>query len=398
MAYTKKQKEYIKEQKAKRFNKKGSSLFFPILLLLVVGVVGTVLLYNYFYSSDYETVHSFANLIAEDEVDDNPQRYINGDDIRGMGFNNLDQTLTTQGFELLDIVCNQNSRPIFDGVYDELEESYNQAIKILDRFITNDMTDEEKILAIHDYLVYHVEYDYELYNNYLDGNSTSESSSFELTGVFLEKVAVCDGYSKAFMLMCGIEGINAVYVRGTSSRDGKVVMHAWNKVKLNDEWYNVDVTLDKYLFVVTDADTIPVLNHGMYLKSDTTYSLYGEYVEYSADDQLFIVPVTNDVDYDYYSNRQIDYLNNNSYTVKSSDELVSLFLAVKSAEKAVGAIEVKLDFYTSRTKANTESEYSVAIQNAYLAVTNSNFNYKIGDEAPPYAFYPDGVFVFLIYV
>lgn len=78
---------------------------------------------------------------------------------------------------------------------------------------------------------------------------------YYLEGIFLDKFykkdmhAVCDGKSKAFVLMCGIEGITAVRISGKASSDGKNFGgHAWNKVLLDlngtgdKEWYFVDTT------------------------------------------------------------------------------------------------------------------------------------------------------------
>ena len=52
--------------------------------------------------------------------------------------------------------------------------------------------------------------------------------------------AVCDGKSKAFVLLCGIEGIECVRAFGESKVGG--VGHAWNYVKIGEYWYLVDTT------------------------------------------------------------------------------------------------------------------------------------------------------------
>lgn len=389
----------VKKVKKTVVTEKRSALLVPLVIILVVALVGTGVLLYYFFGGSNATVHSFPNLISENEIDENPVRYINGDGIGKLAFTTTEESVTEQGFDLLDIVSIQGKYPDFTGVSADIKSSFEKAIKILDRYITNDMTDAQKVLAIHDYLAYYVEYDYDLYVRYLSNEELTDEDdkSFEITGVFLERVAVCDGFAKAFMLMCGIEGIPAMYVRGTSSRGGTEVMHAWNKVKLDGVWYNIDTTLDKYLFVVNNNTTTPVVNHGLYLKSDSTYSLYGGYKENSAQEQVFIVSASGNVDYDYYSNRTISYLDDTSYTVNNEQELLDLFTLVKSKKKAVGAVEVKLNFYDSRERLNVESEFSSAIENAYKKVSNANFSYKAGDTAPPYAFYPDGVFVFMIY-
>ncbi|MDE7107440.1 MAG: hypothetical protein K2O39_03875, partial [Clostridiales bacterium] len=65
----------------------------------------------------------------------------------------------------------------------------------------------------------------------------------EFGGMAYNPNAVCDGMSKAYALMCNIEGIPCVRVVG---RAGKSINtaggHAWNKVFVNGAWYMVDCT------------------------------------------------------------------------------------------------------------------------------------------------------------
>ena len=51
---------------------------------------------------------------------------------------------------------------------------------------------------------------------------------------------VCEGYAKAFKMVCDELGIPCVTVDGVASGGG----HEWNQVLLNGQWYGVDVTFD----------------------------------------------------------------------------------------------------------------------------------------------------------
>ena len=99
---------------------------------------------------------------------------------------------------------------------------------------------------------------------------------YYLEGIFLNKFykkdmhAVCDGKSKAFVLMCGIEGIAVVRISGKASSDGKNFGgHAWNKVLLDlngtgdKEWYFVDTTWGD-----VGDDSKEFLSHAYFLLSD----------------------------------------------------------------------------------------------------------------------------------
>lgn len=120
---------------------------------------------------------------------------------------------------------------------------YAAAKTALQEIIYNGMTDYEKSLAIFDYIMDNSIYDYDTYNKSATSNNDINPmymSCYYLEGFFLNnnKLVVCDAMSKAFALLCNMEGINAVRVMGTASGGG----HAWNKVYVNGAWYVVDIT------------------------------------------------------------------------------------------------------------------------------------------------------------
>ncbi len=92
--------------------------------------------------------------------------------------------------------------------------------------VTSDMTDYDKVKLFHDTLASMAVYD------------ENGSNCRDIYGVFVDKRAICGGYSKAFSYLCGKAGIETVTVTGDA--DGQP--HMWNKVKIDGKWYNVDVT------------------------------------------------------------------------------------------------------------------------------------------------------------
>lgn len=133
-----------------------------------------------------------------------------------------------------------NYLPTFSGEYTAAEKYFEEAKTILREIIREGMTDYEKLLAIYEYLICAVEYDYDAYNN-MNTESASKDMCYYLEGVFERGRAVCDGKSKAFVLLCRIEGIECVRDFG-SGKGSDGVGHAWNYVKLGGEWYLVDTT------------------------------------------------------------------------------------------------------------------------------------------------------------
>ena len=68
-------------------------------------------------------------------------------------------------------------------------------------------------------------------------------SPYTAYGCLCEGEAVCEGYSKAFMLLCEKSGIECIPVLGITPKDGGEA-HMWNKIRVDDEWYNFDITWD----------------------------------------------------------------------------------------------------------------------------------------------------------
>lgn len=175
-------------------------------------------------------------------------------------------------------------KPVFMGSQaDNLQQIYDNAKDALSYIVSDEMSEYEKVHAIYDYIIYNVRYDHDCANaedKYVSGNlSLNEKMKYYgyyLEGIFLDKFykkdmhAVCDGKSKAFVLMCGIEGITAVRISGKASSDGKNFGgHAWNKVLLDlngtgdKEWYFVDTTWGD-----VGDNSKEFLSHAYFLLSD----------------------------------------------------------------------------------------------------------------------------------
>lgn len=118
------------------------------------------------------------------------------------------------------------------------------------------MTDTEKALAVHDYLVLHCEYDHDRLSN-----GSVPSVSHSAYGALVEKISVCDGYAKAYSCILHELGIPSTVVSSDSMN------HAWNLVSLGGDWYHVDATWDDPV-----RDCIGRVNHNYFLLSDTAIS------------------------------------------------------------------------------------------------------------------------------
>jgi hypothetical protein len=158
------------------------------------------------------------------------------------------------------------------------ETIYNAAKAVSRRIINNSMSDAAKVHAIYDYLTAEMIYDNWLTEQDFTSNPEKVYESFNLEGVFLRGVAVCDGIAKAFTLLCGIEGIASVKINGETGTTG----HAWNKVLIDGKWYACDATwgssrsgyieYQNHDFLLTTDAYLVSRNHHAYGKQHATES------------------------------------------------------------------------------------------------------------------------------
>jgi hypothetical protein len=106
---------------------------------------------------------------------------------------------------------------------------------IIGQIIKDGMTDYEKELKIHDYMVLSSKFDYD---NLIA--NTVPPESFTPYGLLINGAGVCQAYADSAKLLLNAAGIECEVITGTA--DGS--SHAWNIVKLDGQYYMLDVTWD----------------------------------------------------------------------------------------------------------------------------------------------------------
>lgn len=97
-------------------------------------------------------------------------------------------------------------------------------------------TEYHKELVVHDYLVKNVQYySWENLEDIPDEMHTAYNA-------LVKKQAVCDGISKAFQIIMMQEGIECITITGNLDE----IPHAWNVIKIDNEYYHVDLTSDQF--------------------------------------------------------------------------------------------------------------------------------------------------------
>lgn len=116
---------------------------------------------------------------------------------------------------------------------DDNKLEFDDAIERILYKINETQTDFEKEVIIHDLLCKRVVYDSEF-------DRQGENTVYTAYGALVNGHAVCEGYARAFKLLCYYAGLECILITGDSKGAG----HMWNMVKLEGNWYHVDVTWD----------------------------------------------------------------------------------------------------------------------------------------------------------
>lgn len=120
------------------------------------------------------------------------------------------------------------------GYANDGKEVFDAAFAAVNQVVKDGMSEEEKVKAIHDYLIYSANYvnngDYQHAEKWASGAG----------GVLIHKEGVCNSYAIAFYMMAVSAGLDCRYVTGTADGGG----HAWNQVKVDGKWYYIDCTWD----------------------------------------------------------------------------------------------------------------------------------------------------------
>ena len=111
---------------------------------------------------------------------------------------------------------------------------------VIGEVISPGMTEYDMELAIHDWIVRGASYDTEANNN--SPNAKPSPDHDNPYGLLFNKKAICSGYTSTFQLFMDMLGVECITVNGFA-RDLQTD-HAWNMVRLDGEWYFVDVTWD----------------------------------------------------------------------------------------------------------------------------------------------------------
>lgn len=124
-------------------------------------------------------------------------------------------------------------------------EKINRGVdEIITKEITTDMSDEDKLLAIHNYIINNTRYDI----------NKSNDASYTALGPLFNGTAVCSGYADLMAIFISKFGLKNYKVASDT--------HVWNAILINEEWLHIDLTWDD---PVTKDSSVDTLSHKFFL-------------------------------------------------------------------------------------------------------------------------------------
>lgn len=150
--------------------------------------------------------------------------------------------------------------------------------------VNDEMTTYDKLKYFHDYLITHCESDSE------------DAYANTIYGALVRGKALCEGYAKSFSYLCNKAGIENIIVTGETD-----TAHMWNMVKIDGNWYHIDVTWDKpdgtiaemypdmvmyQYFLVTDS--VIENNHTIWTITTPPPKAYGTKENYFVKEGLYV--------------------------------------------------------------------------------------------------------------
>ena len=196
--------------------------------LLVLGVSASVVL-------------GAASFSSQSEQNDKVNKYISDQLERQAEEQIQENTYEEDGFKVGEQYEIRSTKNISDAyisgdvsaLSEEEKKTYDMAVEVIDKEITDDMSLYEKEVAIYEWM----------FNNIkttaggMISLPTSGGDTYTPYGVLTGKKAVCVGYATTFRMFMQMLGIECHVVHNS--------YHSWNLVKLDDgEWYHTDVYSD----------------------------------------------------------------------------------------------------------------------------------------------------------
>lgn len=160
-----------------------------------------------------------------------------------------------------------------DKLYDnnQIQAINHKVDEIIRENIKDNMSIKDKIKAIHDYIINNTSYDIER-----NENGTSVYQSNTAYGALLEHKAICSGYADAMAIFLTRFGVENYKIASNT--------HVWNAIKIDNQWYHLDLTWDDPV-----SDQSDILDHKYFIiTTEELKSIDGDLEEHKFDKSVYL--------------------------------------------------------------------------------------------------------------
>lgn len=146
----------------------------------------------------------------------------------------------------------------------------NKIYEILKKILKENTTEFQKVKAIHDYVINLASYD----------TSYQRSSAYD---ILIHKTAVCEGYALVAYRLLLDAGLENRVIIGLGNNE----LHAWNIVKVDGKWYNLDLTWDDPI----SSSGKPILRYDYFLKNTKDFINHTRDAEFTTSKFMKTYPI-----------------------------------------------------------------------------------------------------------
>lgn len=209
---------------------------------------------DFYFYCDYENCINDINYLNNSNEMINLSNYIHP-------YNSYRQaTVTSNSFNKIEVIIEKSYKN------DVIKDTNQKVDEIMKEILNDNMTDKEKIIAIHNYIVETTTYDTE----YLDANLEDiDNPSHKAIGPLYYHKALCGGYTDAMALFLNKLKIPNYRISSES--------HIWNYVYLDNNWYHIDLTWDD---PITDDGSNLVLDNFLLITTEQLENYHTGYHNY----------------------------------------------------------------------------------------------------------------------
>lgn len=214
----------MKNMKNKTYKNYRTACFLFIIIIIYILSIQIVYATTDIYVSDSDYYDKAANACLNFEND----IFIKGGNVYSINFDKLISSVKSKNQVIGMCINSMSSKEEHNGLsvkltYTVTKSQYEKTVKLSEKIAKKleGLTDYQKIKATHDYIINTCSYNLDKagpYNAFYRGKTN------------------CTGYTTAFQLVMDACNIDCLSVSNE--------FHAWNIVKLDGQWYNIDLTWD----------------------------------------------------------------------------------------------------------------------------------------------------------